>query len=270
MFRALGRQEPPAEIVGNGRNHKLIEVFKHDSWAATAAFAAEDGSKIVCKFNRTSPIWILPMKWLGRILARRENWFYHQLADVEGIARPVEIRGAGGERLPNVSAHEFIDGKPFQHPGEADDAFFDRLNALIATLHQRDIAYVDLHKRENIIVDPLGRPHLIDFQVSYALGKRWPANGAIARRILDIFISMDRYHVNKHFARCRPDLLPPEDLARMQEPPKFVRWHRKVAVPLRTLRRALLVRLGIRSGKGMAESELNPEMAFRSDKKDEA
>lgn len=267
LFRALGRKEPPPEVLSDGTIHRLIEVYKHDSWAATALYGAEDGSRIMCKFNRISSIFFVPMKWLGRALARRENWFYRELAGIEGIALPVDVRGVGGERLPNVSAHVFIEGKPFRHAEDADDRFFDRLADLVAALHQRNIAYVDLHKRENIIVDPQGRPHLIDFQVSYALGNSWPANGAIARRLLKTLIAMDHYHLNKHFARCRPDLLPPEEVARMQEPPALVRWHRKIAVPLRTLRRALLVRLGIRSGKGMAESELDPEFAFRSDDK---
>ncbi|AKI00812.1 hypothetical protein IMCC20628_02108 [Hoeflea sp. IMCC20628] len=266
IFRALGRQDPPPDILCNAKTYSLLEVYKHDSWAATAAYGAEDGSRIVCKFNRASPVLILPMGWLGRILARRENWFYRKLADVEGVPEIAEVRGAAGELLPNVSAHVFVEGKPFQHPGEADDQFFDRLTTLVAALHQRDIAYVDLHKKENVIVDLQGRPHLVDFQVSFSLGRRWPANGAIARYLLDALTSIDRYNLNKHIIRGEHGNVSPEELARLLPPPRILRWHRQIAVPLRTLRRAFLVKIGIRSGKGMATSELNPEIAFRTDK----
>ena len=86
LFRALGHQEPPVSVWVNNVEFKLYEVFKHDSWAATASYNAEDGSGLVCKFNRTAPIGLIPMKWLGRWLASRENWFYDTLSDVELVA----------------------------------------------------------------------------------------------------------------------------------------------------------------------------------------
>ncbi len=36
LFRALGRDEPPSVVTIGGEKHELIEIFKHDSWAATA------------------------------------------------------------------------------------------------------------------------------------------------------------------------------------------------------------------------------------------
>lgn len=269
LFRALGANEPPARVEADGKQWGLVEVYKHDSWAATAVYRADDQSRIVCKFNRVQSIFFLPMSWLGSRLARRELWFLRHLAGVEGIPRAIEVAAADGGALPNVSAHEFVEGGPFRGRQDAHDKFFEYLNILIGELHRRGMAYVDLHKMENIIVDPQGKPNLIDFQVSYALSDRWPGNGAIAQRILAVLIDMDQYHINKHFARCRPDLLKPEEVKRMLEPPRFVRWHRKIAVPLRSARRKLLVWLAIRSGKGMASSEYDPEIAFRDEGPDQ-
>lgn len=266
MFRALGDGEPPQAVAADDKSWQLIEVYKHDSWAATAVYGSGDGARIVCKFNRVAPIFFIPMAWLGKRLARRELWFLRHLADIDGIPKAFEVSEAAGGLLPNVSAHEFVEGGPFRGRKDAHDTFFDQLDAMIGQLHRRGVAYVDLHKMENIIVDPEGRPNLIDFQVSFALSERWPGNGMIARKILKTLMNMDRYHIDKHFARCRPDLLSPQEVKRMLEPPPFVRWHRRIAVPLRSARRKLLVALGIRSGEGMARSEYNPEIAFRDEK----
>jgi hypothetical protein len=45
--------------------------------------------------------------------------------------------------------------------------------------------------------------------------------------------------------------------------PWWIRVHRLVARPFRELRRRLLVRLGIRSGKGRVETEVFAEHALR-------
>ena len=205
------------------------------------------------------------MSWLGRRLARRENGFLKRLADVPGVPDWVDVRDADGKTIDNLSSHVFIEGGPFRVASQANDQFFDRLIALVQTLHARDMAYVDMNKRENVIVDTEGRPWLIDFQVSFALSKKWPGNGFLARLWLKTMIEMDMYHLGKHYARCRPDLLTEAEREAWLTPPAFIRWHRKIGVPFRTLRRALLVRLNIREASGRAQSEQNPEMAFRSD-----
>ena len=72
LFRALGAAEPPHEVVVDSHSYSREELFKHDSWAATALYSGSTG-KIVCKFNRIQPVLGLPMMWLGRRLAEREH-----------------------------------------------------------------------------------------------------------------------------------------------------------------------------------------------------
>ena len=84
LFRALGAGEPPQTVYVAGRPYRHIDTFKHDSWAATALYRSDEGDGIVCKFNRAQPIFILPMSWLGRRLARRENGLLKRLAAVAG------------------------------------------------------------------------------------------------------------------------------------------------------------------------------------------
>ena len=71
LLRALGAGEPPRTVEIDGNTYRWVETFKHDSWAATGLYSGANGA-IVCKFNRTQPIFGFPMTWLGRRLARRE------------------------------------------------------------------------------------------------------------------------------------------------------------------------------------------------------
>lgn len=279
-FRALGDQEPPETVLADGYIYCRAEIYKHDSWAATAHYKLDETAEInpakpayagiVCKFNRYAPIGPIPMKWLGRRLAEREMWFYRKLIDLDLVTSPVKVKTSDGQDMPNVSAHPFIEGAPFMRDTKVNDKFFDHLLELVEELHSRNIAYVDMNKRENMIIDLDGRPNLVDFQISFSPQRaswvlRWLAN-----LILPLLIKSDIYHVHKHYVRARPDLLTPEELARLSEPPKIIKMHRKVAVPFRTFRRSILVKLGFRNKDGLATSEANPEVAFRTEENDKS
>jgi hypothetical protein len=262
-LRALGNADPPATVRVSGRDYGLLTVFKHDSWAATALYADSLGERITCKFNRMQPVFVIPMQWLGRILARREARFLRLLAPVPLVPDDMGPVVADGDVLRNAVARRFVDGEPFRSGTTVDAAFFEQLRGVLDALHAHDMAYVDLHKRENIIIDTEGRPHLIDFQVSYGLGERWPWNGSVSRLILRRLQEMDDYHYRKHYARCLKHVLDADEYRRLLEPPGLIRWHRKFGVPLRALRRRLLTTLGLRDRSGQAGSELEPEDAFR-------
>src|SRR5262245_57455230 len=55
LFRALGKDEPPGEIIVDGQTYRRVTLFKHDSWAATALYQSTEQT-IVCKFNRRQDI----------------------------------------------------------------------------------------------------------------------------------------------------------------------------------------------------------------------
>ncbi len=263
LFRALGRDEPPETVSVDGATFRLHTLLKHDSWAATAIYEAAPGEKIICKFNRMQSIFGLPMSWLGRRLASREAGFLRRLGDIELVPPDRGPVHADGRLLANAAARTYIPGEPFKRAEQVDKAFFETLEWLLAAVHERDMAYVDLHKRENIIVDLDGRPHLIDFQVSVALSRRRPGNGAVGSWLLAKLQDMDRYHYRKHYVRCLGGAMSPEEAEAFIAAPALIRIHRRLTVPLRGLRRRLLVALGIRAKGGMAHTELEPEDAFR-------
>ena len=129
------------------------------------------------------------------------------------------------------------------------------LQGLLERVHQRGIAYVDLHKRENILVGTDGRPYLIDFQISQYLPQRGPL-GAVLR----VLQRCDDYHLSKHIHRSRRDSGDQPAQGRGADRPWVIRAHRQIAVPFRTFRRQLLVWLKVRAPGGRAQSEAEPEV----------
>ena len=261
LFRALGRRDPPEAVEIDGERFVRAEIFKHDSWAATAIYASAT-RRAICKFNRESSVLLVPMRWLGRMLAARERWFMERLRGVEGVPAGLGPVRTAGRVMPNAVARTFVAGHALAADERVAAEFFPRLTAILAEVHGRGIAHVDLHKRENILVDEAGRPHLIDFQISWGL----PAGrlaAAVGRPLLAVLQRCDDYHLLKHRVRLRPDQVPhgAADLDRLR--PAWIRLHRLVAVPFRSLRRGLLTRLGIRSASGHAHSESFPEVAHR-------
>ena len=123
------------------------------------------------------------------------------------------------------------------------DTFFDELIELVRILHQRHIAYVDLNKRQNVLVGEDGKPYLIDFQISFWLPpvgwrRLWPVRWLLAR-----FQQADYYHCLKHKRRLRPDLLTPAEAERVTHLSVWIRLHRWLSRPLTYLRRRTLKRL---------------------------
>lgn len=262
VFRALGKDDPPETVQIRNQTYRLVEVLKHDSWAATALYEGGSG-KVICKFNRRQSIFLFPMKWLGWILARREERILRRLGDLPNIPQWSGHVYSRGKRLYHAVAHAYVEGRPLSRDEHLDDDFFPALKALLAEMHHRNLAYVDLHKLENVLVGEDGRPYLIDFQISAALPRWWPANAWPMRMILRILQKSDDYHLQKMHARCRPDQAEVSTLQMRETRPWYIRFHRLFARPWRAFRRKLLVILRVRSGQGRAASEQVPEDAFR-------
>jgi hypothetical protein len=267
LFRAMGKAEPPQEIEINGRRYQWERTIKHDSWAATALYiqpptignscsSGQPGQqRVICKFNRIEPIFFLPTGWLGNWLAGREATMYEALGDLPDIPEGYREVYSHQRRLGNAVAHDYIEGHPLRWHDQVDDQFFENLHRMLLQIHQRGIAYVDLNKWENIIVDDSGKPHLIDFQISQRWPKVWPLTGWL--RILQ---HCDLYHLSKHAYRIRPDLYQPDHFATRSW---WIEVHRKIAQPLRNFRRNLLVKLGIRKAGGKPVSEAFVEDGLR-------
>jgi hypothetical protein len=198
------------------------------------------------------------MRRLGRRLARHEVHLLKLLGDLKGIPALAGSVSVEGTLLPNAVARTYIEGHPLGNREAVNEAYFPALSKLLEGMHDRKVAYVDLHKRENILVGETGEPFLIDFQISIAW-PRWLPAGPLFRMLC----RSDDYHLMKHWSRCRPDQCRLDEAEIRKQVPWWIRIHRLVAVPFRELRRKLLVKVKVRAGKGRVETEVFAEHALR-------
>lgn len=265
VFRALGKNDPPKHLHIGDVLFSHVETFKHDSWAATALYQSNDAFATV-KFNRRQWVGPIPMGWLGRFLAKHEAKCLNRLSDQPNIPKALGPVSVEGKVHKNALARQYIAGHPIRKNEELSEAFFEQLEETLDVMHRRRMAYLDLHKRENIIVGNDGQPWLIDFQVSFLLPSGWWTNLTLLPWLLRLFQKSDRYHVLKHFVKHCDSGKSQGILKIDQARPFWIRVHRVVAVPLRTLRRKMLVLLGVRQGKGRVETEHFIEDGLRSNK----
>jgi hypothetical protein len=258
----LGVEDPPLMVEIGGASYRRIEVLKHDSWAATALYG-RSGPEAVCKFNRRQFIFGLPMSWLGKWLARHEARVLRRLEGLPHIPRLLGEVLVAGNRSDNAVAHDYVPGHPLGRREYVGDDFFPALQRLLAQMHKRNIAYVDLTKRGNIIVGEDGRPCIIDFQISALLPDGWPA-------ILFPCECSSNACKSPISTTCKNTTLAAGPIRPGSRAGKSLRdgpggFARTAASPFRTLRRRLLVASGIRSRGGRADSEYFPEDVVRQD-----
>lgn len=239
-LRALAGEDLPTSVIIGGSTFRRVRTFKHDFFAATGLYQGGQ-QKIVVKIGRIAPVFGIPLAWLGRVLTEHEIRLYTLAQGIAGVPTFVGRWGATG------FAHEYVEGRPLAKDAALGDCFFGQLAAILEGLHRRDIAYVDLEKRENILLGEDGRPYLIDFQISWHLPANRGGQTSFFRLIRDMLQASDRYHLYKHWRRLQPDRLSRADADRFGRPPFWIRWHRWVFRPLTLLRRQILVWLGART-----------------------
>ena len=238
-MRALGDFDLPAEFTLTGRTYHWVRTVKHDFFAATGFYRDDAGRMVVLKLCRVADFAGLPLEWLGRWLCARELHFYGRLADVPNIPAVLGRVGRTG------FVHEYVPGRPLPwEPREADlipPGFFAQLRGLMDEVHGRDIAYVDTNKPENILIGDDGRPHLIDFQISWDLKRLW--NTPLNRWWLRHLQRGDWYHFCKHKRRLRPQELSDDELRGSERQGWMIRTHRRLFRPYFALRRHTFRRL---------------------------
>jgi hypothetical protein len=237
---ALGYQDLPGEVTVGGIRWRFAKLFKHDFFAVTGLYEQADaeaagGRQAVLKVQRTYPLFGLPLKWLGKLVAGHEIGIYRKLQGVRGV--PAFL----GEVGETGFLHAFVPGTDLHADSPLTAEFFAELETLMRSLHERHVAYVDTNKRENILYGADGRPWLIDFQISFEL-KKGDKDNFLAKSIYRRLVRADWYHYYKHKTRLLPAACTPEDFLRAQKRGFFHQVHRIFARPVILLRRKFLSR----------------------------
>jgi len=234
-LRALGRADLPATFEVGGVRYVHETTIKHDFFAATGFYRSPDGVRVVLKMGRTQDFGGLPLWRLGKWLCDREVRFYQACSDLPNVPAVLGRVGRTG------FVHAYVEGRPLSKHHPIPDDFFDQCFALLDALHARQIAYVDTNKPQNILQGDDGRPHLIDFQISFGLVDF--GDNVLTRAILRRLQKEDRYHVLKHKRKLRPDLMTDDERAAAGKVSWFIRAHRFVTKPYFLIRRRTFKRL---------------------------
>ena len=233
FLRALGKKPLPQQLSVEGQVYRLERVFKHDFFAATALYAgAKD--RVVLKVGRKAPVFLLPLGWIGRWHAHHESAAYCKLQDLRIVPRFLGRFGKHG------FIHQYIDGHALKKGEHVPDNFFPTLKQDIALIHQRQMAYVDLEKCENVIVGDDGKPYLIDFQIAWNWPAKFGGNLPPLSWIRTWLQRSDIYHLRKLQRRTRPDQLTNDELQESYRKPGYIRLHGAIVRPFTLMRRRIL------------------------------
>jgi hypothetical protein len=201
VFRALGPEEPPSNIMVGDTEFTLCNCLKHDSWAATALYVDTEGRGLACKLNRKHPLpGGIPTRGLGVWLAGREARVMRDMTGCAGFPRWPGRVTSGGTELDNAVAHWWIDGEPFRPDLAVDDGFFPQLSRMLSAFHATGRAYVDMSKWGNILIGADGAPSLLDYQIHFRASST-PASQWLLRQLQ----KGDWFYLRRHWRRCRPD-----------------------------------------------------------------
>jgi serine/threonine protein kinase len=236
---ACGNDPFPEAIDFEEKQFHFERVFKHDFFAATILYQQKDShasspDRIVLKLARSQHLLGMPMRWLGEWLTQHEVAILKKIQNLSGAPKLLDTFGSTG------FFYEFIEGANLDNSKDIPEDFFDELTVFLRKIHERNIVYLDMNKRSNIILDPKGRPHIIDFQISRHIHANFLIWPSVTARLLNFFQRADFYHLLKHKRRLAPHLLTPEEETLLRHKSRLLTLHRKVVTPLRQLRRNFL------------------------------
>jgi hypothetical protein len=222
----------PDVLCVEGRRLRLVRVLKWDFFAKTAEYRDRAGGACL-KVQKPATVLGVPFRGFGVWMTRHEADLLRALAGVPGIPRYMGRWGRFGV------LHEWIEGTDLKHAERIPDGFFDRFAAMLAAVHARGCALVDLNKGENIIVTADGGAGFVDFQLAFRHpgGTEGPPDPR--RAWLHLLQREDWYHFLKHKSRHAGEQMTDAERRRARRS-GWINLHRRIAQPLRRLRRSIL------------------------------
>jgi len=232
QMRALGRQDLPAEVRLEEGVFRLTVTVKHNFVSAVGLYR-RGPDQVVLKCYRTAALLGVPLRWCGSLMAEHEARVLRRVQDLPGVPTLIRRHGATG------IVRQFIPGAPLTRRSCVGDGFFPALERLLADLHQRGVAYVDLEKAANVLVGGDGLPYLIDFQMAFQAPRGRLGDTSAVRMLTGWLQRADLYHLRKHWRRVRPDQLSEAEIRSSRRKPWPVRWGNALMAPWKAFYRRI-------------------------------
>jgi hypothetical protein len=222
----------PGHLVLDGERYELTERYK-EGWLSAVGRYVHGSRELLLKTYRARRLYGLPVRWITSRMARHEIRVLEIVRGIRGVPDLV------GPYHDVGMIRELVEGHPLERGERTRPDFFDLLDETVAAVHARGVAYVDLSKRDNVLVGTDGRPHLFDFQIAWTdspgrITRFLP--GFLRRALLRQFQRGDRHHTLKHRGRAGASITSSEQEA-LQTPGWPIRLHRFLTRPYHKWRR---------------------------------
>ena len=183
-----------------------IQMIRPGGWAKPDIKSVTFAGDLAVLKDFSDKSW--PVRLLGRRQVAREIRALRRLHGIPGIPRcygeagrvGILMEPMGGERITRWCRDHREQAGPM----------FRKLADLVAQIHARGVAHIDLRKRDNILVTGDGRPGIIDFNASFCFD---PA-GLGARILFPIMRRIDDGALLKWKSLLAPELLTARESAR--------------------------------------------------------
>ncbi len=181
-------------------------VRRGKPWQADLLLVKLNGKLGVVKDYSKRP-WLYRIA-VGMFSTWREGMIYRKLQGLPGIPRLF------GKLDRYALVVEYIPGKDASKvkPGLVGPGFFDKLQGVVARIHERGIVLCDLRHMANIIVSDQGDPYLVDFCTAFERGRRW---NILKKWLYHLFHQDDLLGIIKLKKHLAPDLLSDVERARL-------------------------------------------------------
>ncbi len=205
------------------------QVLHKGKWAnADVIRGHQDGRDWVMKDFSGCPF--IYRHTLAKLVLRRELKILSRLQGLPGIPEnPIVVDGC-------ALVYHYIPGKALgdarKEGLEIGEDFFEALEDLVSSMHERRVVHLDLRNTGNILITDDGAPGLLDFQAALFLGH-------LPRFIHPLLKNIDFSGVYKHWHKMSPDTLGSERLARLKKMNGIRKFWLPRGYPIRrTLKRA--------------------------------
>ena len=186
------------------------ELLKKDLFGEIRQAGAGGEARIVRDSSSASP-WL---RWLARLLLRREARALAALSDVDGVP---QLLAAEHDLL----ARSYLAGAAMHIGKPRDPAYFAAAARLLSKLHRLGIVHNDLAKEPNLLVLDDGSPAFVDFQLAWFSPQRG--------RLFRLLAYEDLRHLLKHKRTYCPQYLTRRELGILASPSLVSRlWMRTV------------------------------------------